>query len=448
MTDEPELRLEAWARARKIKGLKPPPRSCDAYAKRAKTPVAPKDVTAALAEPDADKRDAMLVALESGPMVDAVRLLRAESAPIECADAIIDPVLADRASVSGYAGHVLVGLSLAGKLSRTAEGVPELKDATDKERVKKFIAGPLRQWLVAEATAIDALAVAATGLAGPGRAIGAVEAGMADLRLVDRIRSAPTPASWDKELKAVYEAALDEALEPRKRRGRDAALVGLADFAADFVASDPRVDRARALLAKLYGGRRIDALDALMLPSALEPSGGPLATGSRARARWLTSLKLTNTPNLASTAEQRFALGQKYWRRVDFVEAAHLASAAQDRRDESRLILALSLALAHGGAANAQEMMAAPSPAALELVHTEALDALAAEGGKLAGMAAFNAALLRALSPPEAGATSYFTDVAARFRRAAKLLESNPTAKKRAEDRAAEIEATAKSLGG
>jgi hypothetical protein len=85
-------------------------------------------------------------------------------------------------------------------------------------------------------------------------------------------------------------------------------------------------------------------------------------------------------------------------------------------------------------------MMRAASPADLNLTHTEALDGLAGEGGPLSGMAAFDAAHLRSLSPPESGAAAYFADVAARFRRAESLL-TDPAAKSRAHDRAAEAAA-------
>jgi hypothetical protein len=86
-------------------------------------------------------------------------------------------------------------------------------------------------------------------------------------------------------------------------------------------------------------------------------------------------------------------------------------------------------------------MMGAPTPAALGLRHTEALDALVGEGGPLAGMAAYDAAHLRALSPPEgADAVPYLKDVAARFRKAEALL-SDPAHKKLATQRAAEVDA-------
>ena len=281
------------------------------------------------------------------------------------------------------------------------------------------------------------------------------------------MRSAPVPASWDPELKSIYEAALDEALEPRKKRGRDAALVGMSDFARVGIIRDARLDRARVLLSKLYGGRRIDALDTLLLPEVVVP---PPATPSEAAIASIPTYWLDNgdiahaedprflangvtrglrdhfkkVPDGAADelrspyARARFAMGRMYWRRVDFVEAAHAATPSP--KPEDRLVLALSLALAQGpnGAA---EMMRAPTPAALDLRHTEALDALVAEGGPLAGLAAYDAAHLRALSPPEgADAAPYLKDVAARFRKAETLL-SDPAQKKLAAQRATEVDA-------
>jgi hypothetical protein len=230
---------------------------------------------------------------------------------------------------------------------------------------------------------------------------------------------------------------------------------------------DARLDRARALLSRLYGGRRIDALDALLLP-ATAPSAQPgdpatesiptywLDKGdvlgddavrllSRGVTRGVREL-VRKLPEGAggelrtAYARARLDMGRVYWRRVDFVEAA--SAARSSKNPDDRLVLAVSLALARGpnGAA---EMMRAPTPAALELQHTEALDALVHEGGPLAGMAAYDAAHLRALSPPEGDeALAYLKDVAARFRKAESLL-TDPAQKKAAAQRAVEVESIA-----
>jgi len=403
----PPLRLDDWERALKAKGVAAPPASCAAAAAAAKK--------------------------AGQKLADVVRA--AETGPVECADAVVDPHV--RGGAASELAHVLVGLSLAGKLSRTANAPPVMGAIREKEKVKAFIAGPLKTWLVEQATAIETLASGAAGLTGYGRGVAAMEAGVAEMRLVDKMRSSPVPATWDPELKAVYEAALDEALEPRKRRGRDAALIGMSDFAQAGILKDDRLDRARALLAKLYGGRRIDALDGLLVlprdPAAL-PGGVTPALRARFRAG--------DGPADATSpyARARLDLGRLYWRRIDFVEAAHAAKAS--KVPEDRLVLALALALVHApnGAA---AMMSAPSPASLTLTHTEALDALAKEGGPLAGMAAYDAAHLRSLSPPDGDAApAHLRDVAARFRKAEGLL-TDAAQKKRASERASELDAVA-----
>ncbi len=429
---------KAWT----AKGIAPRPKTCAAYETRA----AAKSGDGVLDTADPNERDARLLALEQQhPSV--IPALRADLAPLECADAITDKKIPRTGSVAGKHASVLVGLSLASKLSRTALTPPTMEDTNDKAKVKAFIKGPLAKWVVEQASAIEALSAAAAGLRGYGRGIAAVAAGVADLRLVDKIRSAPTPKGWDRELKAVYEAALDEALEPRKNRGRDAALVGLSELAQVGVLRDERVKSARALLAKLYGGRRIDALDGLLLPEWKGPASplpaywevaapelGLHAEGVRLRPKCSGAACL-------DYARGRFEMGRTYWRRADFVEAAYAAKEA-GADPHARLVLALSLALAKGPN-GAKEMMAAPSPSALGLDHVEALDAVVAEGGPTAGMAAFDAAHLRSLSVPEGeAAAAYLREVAARFKKSAPLLaEAND--KKLAEQRADDAEAAA-----
>lgn len=428
-----DAQLVPWEAAAKTK-FAPPPPNCAAWAKRAPATPAPSDVQAAMAESDPAKRDAALVALEAKydkVTPGVVRALRADLAPVECADVIVDPLLVGKKTVSGTVGHTLVGLSVAGKLARTGLGAPKMPATKEKAKLREFIGGPLKNWLADQATAIQMLSTAGSALAGFGRGVAAIEAGTAELRLVDTIRSAPVPKEWDAELKQVYEIALDEALEPRKARGRDAALLGLAEMANEGILYDSRVDRARAILAKMYGGRRIDALDALLLP--------PVAAPARFESPfWMPLFGVAVPPkdDPAAAARRSLDLGRRYWWRLDFVDAAYSAKDANDR-----LVLALALALAEGPG-TALDMMKASSPAALNLTHTGALDALVAEGGASAAMAAFDAAYLRSLSPPDADAGPYWKDVAARFRKAASLL-TDPADKKKAEDRANDADAAA-----
>lgn len=474
----PVYPLEQWKKASAVKGLSAVPKECAAFVSRAAAKNAPADLVSALAESDAAKRDAALVARDAKEAAGLVRALRAELAPVECADGLVDPYL-EKANVNAMNAphsHALVGLSLAAKLARTAHDPPTLPSAATKETIKKFVMGPLKTWVTDQAIAIETLGAGAAALQGYGRGIAAIEAGHAELRLVDQLRSAPTPKEWDAELKAVYEAALDEALEPRKARGRDAVLVGLSDMADAGVVKDARVTRARALLAKLYGGRRIDALDRLVLPEMpkapaatplaraavavpvfwVDTLGGPFeAVASGEDGAWMTvlargiprasrakmraNLSDVHPATASAYARARLELGRVSFRRIDFVEAAHAAKRA-GARDDDKLVLATSLALA-AGPNGARAVMTAPPGKMDGWRETPALDALVAERGPTAGAAAFDGAFLRSLAAADNGSKAAWQDVAARFRQAAKLL---PASAKDAEACAAEADAAAK----
>ncbi|MDF2692417.1 MAG: hypothetical protein K0S65_800, partial [Labilithrix sp.] len=152
-----EVRTEAWAKAAKVKGVAAAPGSCATFAKPAPVKPAPTDLSVVLLEKDAPKRNALLFTVESSKkdIAPTLRAMRAELAPPGCGDSVTDPTLTSSPSVSGMAGQMTIGLSLASKLSRTAANAPAMNDASDKEKVKRFIQGPLRQWMVEQATAID-----------------------------------------------------------------------------------------------------------------------------------------------------------------------------------------------------------------------------------------------------------------------------------------------------
>ena len=403
------------------------PAACAAFAARAAATPAPGSIDEASVETDPAKRDGLLAALES--KTPDARVVRADLAPVECADALTDPLLAKKDHVEGEAEHALVGLSLAAKLARTANGAPVMPAGADKARVKAFVQGPLKKWMVEQASAIESLSVAGRELVGYGRGVAAIEAGTADLRLVDTIRSSPVPKEWDAELKQIYEASLDEALEPRKARGRDAALVGLGELASAGALNDVRVARARVLLSKLYGGRRIDALDGLLVPP-VSSAGAVLQPSSYWRHAKLADGTLQATPR------DHFEAGRLYWDRAELIEAAYGYKDA--KTPDERLLLANALALA-SGPANAAEMMRRP----IEITKTDALDALAIEGADNAGAAAYDAAHLRSLSTMGTSGATSLKDVAARFTQAANLL-TDPAQKQKAADRAADARASAK----
>lgn len=476
-------------------GLPKAPAVCAAFVSRKKTaPPACTDAASAfasldtaLSETDSAKSDAQLTALEGCPLlpVGFVRALRIERAPMACGDALALPLVnAPPREMSGAMHHALTGLALAARLSRTGSGVPTLAAPHDKARVTAFIKGPVFAWMNDQAKAIQELSAAGATLSDYGKAVVAVEAGLADLRIVELVRALPVPDTFakDPELLAVYEGSLDQMLDPRKDRGRDAALVGLHELAILGVVKDDRVTRARRLLSQLYAGRRIDALDALLLPpretvptpdvnarlaarlptfyaGLVLPPPPPLATKTlRAMAEvgvpraFRVALKSEKLDSEARTtyARARIALGQQYWRAVDFDEATALLTRGpkdEARSAEGDLYLALALAL-HGGPDDASQMIKRPAPDALGTADTVALDAIALSNprGPYAGMAAFDAALIRRAFAPRAPNPALWRDLAARFRAAADML-SVPEQHARALEGAREADAIAAEVG-
>lgn len=466
------------------KGLVPPAPACAAYGSRKKTGKAKCDdalaaLGGALGEADRAVRDAMLLDLEACKALPSgvVRALRIENAETGCGDVLAAPVIG-KAGPSPEVQHALFGLALAARLSRTVEGAPKATPPFDKPHVLAFIKGPLGAWIATQAKLVEDLSTQASHLRGYGRAVAAVEAGLADLRFVEVVRAVPVPdaIAKDAELRGVYEASLDQMLEPRKERGRDAVLVGLKDLASLGVVKDRRVSAAREVLGKLYAGRRIDALDALLLPAlpipasadaphalaarlpsfyagivldpktisdkdglaALSPLGFPLSVRARLRAE--------PPPADVATlvARARLDLGRAYWRAVDFDEAAAAARLAGGDKGTSRdaeLYLALAIAL-RGGPEDAAQMMRKPPPEGLGLGEIAALDAVTRGGGPYAGLAAFDAAWIQRVGAPRASGKAHWQDVAARFRKAEALLTA-PADKTRAGDAAREAEAIA-----
>jgi hypothetical protein len=305
---------------------------------------------------------------------------------------------------------------------------------------------------------------------------------MAELRIVEAVRGAPVPAEFanDSERANIYYAQLDQVLDPRKDRGRDATLVGLRDLAQAGVLHDARIVRARTLLSRLYGGRRIDALDALLVPplGKAEPSNvqerlamklptfyaGLLLPRDAAKTpAVLRSLLERGVPlgyrialrdgELPADARRLYArarleFGRTYLRALDFDQAALLLAGIPEaeRTDEDKLLSALVEALRNGPEDAAVMVRNAPVPM-LGMGDVKALDAFsgAVAKGPLAGQAAFNAALVRQITAPIGADSAYFRDVALRYRNAASLLTDSNN-KSAADERAKSADATASAV--
>lgn len=475
------------------KGVPAAPTSCDAFVARKATPAAScADATSALPllaaalEKTGDERDVALTALEACKGVEPglVRALRIELAPPECGDAMAVPVLTKQAKeLSGSIEHALVGLALASRLHRTAASPPVLAAPFETKRVEEFVKKKLFPWFNDQAVAIQELSKQGAQLSTYGKGVVALAAGWADLRMVDVLRDSPVPDDFrtDPEKGSVYFAALDEQLEPRKARGRDAALVGIREMASQGVLVDDRTTRTRALLAKLYGGRRVDGLDILMLPAARTAPGKDVKASLAARlptfyagllldpssaldATTLAAFSQRGVPtpmraalkeaDASLSAETRLAyarfkltMGLRYWRAVDFDAAVTHASklSAEAKGADGSFYHALALALRKGPVDVASLMLQLDSFGP-KFGDVRALDWIRDEKSSTpeAGQAAFDAAVIRQIATPRDADAAYWTALGVRYREAAKLLPEGQRGE--AQERAKSADATAKVL--
>lgn len=411
-----------------------------------------------------------------------IRALRAELAPEECADALTGPLVQNpKPGQTPAITDVLRGLSVGARLARTSTEVPSVESSVDRAAFLAVLKERLTPWFRTQAHAIHTLATEGASLSGYGKAIAAVQSGLADLRFVESVRaiSLPKEMASDPEVVQVYEQALEDALEPRKTRGRDAILVALRLFSELGVIHDRRLQAARTKIGQLYSGSRIDALEALLLPAyppaqgstveqrlaarlptfyaeqllppavALDPAvlRGLLERGLPPRIRD-TLAKSAFGPNVATVyARGLVELGTRYFTPASFDQAATLtaggATASPAEKAEAELLSAVAEAL-RGGPPNTVVLMLRGPLLPEGMGNVTLLDQLGHGKSPAAGFALFNAAHILSILPQKSPNPAYWTDIATRFERAARLLvdpQHQRIAKSRAEDARATAEA-------
>jgi hypothetical protein len=406
--------------------------------------------------------------------------LRADLAPVACADAVAAPLVEKPPQklpidVEG----ALLGLVVSGRLARLLGEPPRLVAPFSKDRFLEFQREELGPWIVSQALAIDQLSLQGSRLTGYGRGIAAIAAGNADLRFVEMARGIPLPEEIraDKELTDVYYGALDEALEPRKLRGRDAALVGLRAFAELGATNDARVQEARGLLSRLWSGSRVDALDELIVPELQKQSdpkpdaklaaqlptfyaGHVLAGLDLGDAKLLGAFVEHGVPRSLFdkldakklSAESRVVagrisidMGRVYFRAADFRRARETLAAGKVD-DAGRLLSALASALERGPDDTVALML--KGPGVKGTFDVSGLDAIAKQNGPYAGAAAFDAAYVLSLVP-KPDDPAFWDDLGVRFETAEKLLSQKKAPapeRERAKKYAEGARATARAL--
>lgn len=459
-------------------GVPAAPSECTPFTAPAPSSCEPGDFKAQLADaltaaPEA--RDTRLHCLETSRDAPPglVRALRADLAPRHCGDVIVDDSIG-KAGQTRELADALVGLAVGARLNRTVRQAPLPRPPFSKAEFLKHFKEVLSPWIAEQAHAVDTLSRVGPRLSSYGKAVVALEAGLADMRFVGVARSLELPQEMkdDPEIRETYLVALEQALEPRILRGRDAALVGLGELSRQGITNDARLQEARALLSQLYAGRRIDALDGLLLPalSPVSQATPALKTAAnlpafyalrfdpaptiddvqllRARlqqgvppALWLSALPNGTTPELTALAQRAlFQLGQEYFWAEPFAKVGTIATPAEPN---AALIAALAKVLARGPR-NAAALMLGPPTLPPELRDVSELDALAKQKGPVAGLAEFDAAYLRGLSPP-ANDPAFWKEQVARYGRAQKALVDK-VAKQKADELARAAADTEKEL--
>jgi hypothetical protein len=438
-------------------GVPAPADECRAFASSAPPGCPPGDAKEQLAgalELAPAARDTALRCLEKSSELPPgfVRALRGDLAPRGCADLVVAEA-ADAPGPARELADTLIALGVGARLYRSVRAAPLPRPPFDKPTFLKHFKEVLRPWIVEQARAVDVLSQVGPRLSGYAKAIVALEAGLADLRFVEVARSIELPAEMkdDAEIRETYLVTLEQALEPRITRGRDAALVGLGELARQGVLYDARLADARKLLSEMYAGRRIDALDRLLLPPLPKPELDTPALKLAANLPAFYSLRLDATPNVADAKLLRarlergvppglwlnpsaapvsspelasmqrralFELGRQYFWAEPFARAAAIEGSSGTA--DSALLGAVAKVLARGPR-NAATLMLGPPTLPPELRETSAVDALAKQKGPMAGMAEFDAAYLRGLAPP-ANDPAFWKEQRRRYERARQLL--------------------------
>src|SRR4051812_1917533 len=189
------------------------------------------------------EQDRLLGCLESAPEAPPglVRALRADLGPRGCGDVTVGDGLV--AGAPREIADVLVALGVGARLYRSVREPPLPRPPFDKATFLKHFKETLRPWIVQQAHAVDTLSQIGPRLSGYAKGIVALEAGLADMRFVAIARAIELPAEMknDPEIRETYLVALEQALEPRVARGRDAALVGLAELSRQGITKDLRL---------------------------------------------------------------------------------------------------------------------------------------------------------------------------------------------------------------
>jgi len=250
-------------------------------------------------------------------------------------------------------------------------------------------------------------------------------------------------------------------------------LVGLRLLSHFGVVNDPRIAKARSLLAKLYSGSHVDALDQLLLPALppakpnkpnerlaaglpsyyaatvladVDPSDPELLRAFIERGLPPELRKKLDQQKLPAKAQKLYAralveLGKVYFRAAEFKRVTELLG-PKPQDEEAELLFGVSTVLA-AGPADITDLMFKGAQFS-NFGSSAELDGVAKSKKRLAGQAAFNGAYLLELAPRRDD-PKFWEGLAVRYGAATKLLV-DPAQKKLAAEYERAAVSTAKAL--
>lgn len=313
---------------------------------------------------------------------------------------------------------------------------PYTGPAGDEKALSVYYKDVVGPWLKSSLVRARELDVKTVNLGFWDRPIAARAASLYYLALIETLRGLPVPSSFqDKELREAYVGSLEDWMAPLKHYARMSGLMALEGYeqfpaGRDVNVVGPLFDS----LSATVGGARLKSLqtELLLPPDAAGCESAPCMPNCEAEKRTSPCVH----PEPSCTCQLlRHAL--QYWSGPSYDQIVVNGASSNDA--SLKFYAALAQTLAHGPR-NLRQYFDAGNPSELELRHVEPLLAYAASGAPHAGIALYDAAMLKVLSPPTKPPTGYFDEAAALFKKA---VEKDPSLREKAQRE----EAHARALG-
>lgn len=303
---------------------------------------------------------------------------------------------------------------------------PYTGPAGDEKALSVYYKDVVGPWLKSSLVRARELDVKTVNLGFWERPVAARAASIYYLSLIETLRGLPVPSSFqDRELREAYVGSLEDWMAPLKHYARMSGLMALEGYeqfptGRDATVVGPLFDS----LSATVGGARLKSLQTeLLLPADAAGCESVMCVPNCE-----TKKNPVNCPQPQPACTcQLLRHAMQYWSGASYDQI--VATGANSKDASLRFYAALAQTLAHGPR-SLRQYFDAGSPSELDLRHVEPLLAYAASGSPHAGIALYDAAMLKVLSPPAKPPAGYFDEAAALFKKAA---EKDPSLKEKAQ---------------